>query len=147
MAFPPDSPTFIPKSAFIDYLDRYASHFNVAPLFHRSVVSASFDGVEWAVVARNLNSGAEERYAAEFLLVATGENGEGFIPPIRGLESFEGEVVHSSQYRNGERFEEREVVVVGSGNSGMEIALDLANWGARTSIVIRSPVSQLKFPN
>ncbi|XP_057793025.1 probable indole-3-pyruvate monooxygenase YUCCA11 [Salvia miltiorrhiza] len=143
MPFPSNSPTFIPRNAFIRYLDDYVARFGVSPLCCRSVVSASLQSGKWVVVARNGRSGATERYVAEFLVVATGENSEGFIPPLQGLHSFKGEVLHSSMYENGERFQEREVLVVGSGNSGMEIALDLANWGARTSVVIRSPVHVL----
>ncbi|XP_047963977.1 probable indole-3-pyruvate monooxygenase YUCCA11 [Salvia hispanica] len=145
LPFPAGSPTFIPKNAFINYLDDYVEKFDVSPLFSRSAVSASLEpgSGKWVVVAQNLVSGATERYEAEFLVVATGENSEGFIPPVEGLGSFEGDVLHSSKFENGGRFEGKEVLVVGSGNSGMEIALDLANWGARTSIVIRSPVHVL----
>ncbi|KAG6388614.1 hypothetical protein SASPL_150046 [Salvia splendens] len=145
MPFPAGSPTFIPKNAFISYLDDYVDKFDVSPLFCRSAVSASLEAGsgKWNVVAQNLASGGMERYEAEFLVVATGENSEGFIPRVEGLDSFEGEVLHSSKFENGGRFEGKEVLVVGSGNSGMEIALDLANWGARTSIVIRSPVHVL----
>lgn len=149
MPYPSNSPTFIPRKAFIRYLDDYVSHFGVSPLYCRSVVSASFHAGSgnWVVVSQDVRSGATERYVAEFLVVATGENSEGYIPPVPGLDSFEGEVVHSSRYENGGRFEEREVLVVGSGNSGMEIALDLANWGARTSLLIRSPVINFVFLN
>ncbi|CAH9136651.1 unnamed protein product, partial [Cuscuta epithymum] len=81
---------------------------------------------------------------AKFLVVATGENGEGFIPPgINGLHGFSGEIMHSSQYKNGKKFQDKSVLVVGSGNSGMEIAYDLSDHGARTSIVVRNPVHVL----
>jgi len=76
-----------------------------------------------------------------YLVVATGENSDEYIPMINGLESFEGEYLHSSEYLNGRSWYDKNVLVVGSGNSGMEIAYDLLNWGANTSIVIRSPVS------
>ncbi|KAG6390608.1 hypothetical protein SASPL_148346 [Salvia splendens] len=116
LPFPAGSPTFIPKNAFINYLDDYVDKFDVSPLFCRSAVSASLEA---------------------------GSGNEGFIPRVEGLGLFEGEVLHSSKFENGGRFKGKEVLVVGSGNSGMEIALDLANWGTRTSIVIRSPVHVL----
>lgn len=85
---------------------------------------------------------SREVYAAKYMVVATGENGEGVIPKIPGLvESFEGEYLHSSAYKNGEKFAGKNVLVVGSGNSGMEIAFDLSKWNAKVSIVVRSPVS------
>ncbi|KAL7126410.1 hypothetical protein ABFS83_14G185100 [Erythranthe nasuta] len=142
MPFPSDAPTYIPKHGFIRYLDDYVSYFNVSPFCNRTVESASFDRVSgnWAVFAQNTLSGKIEKYSAKFLVVATGENGEGYIPRIPGLDSFSGEVMHSSGYGNGGKFEKRKVLVVGSGNSGMEIAFDLSNWGAKTSLVVRSPV-------
>nr|GFD21305.1 probable indole-3-pyruvate monooxygenase YUCCA10 [Tanacetum cinerariifolium] len=48
--------------------------------------------------------------------------------------------MHSIEYENGKKFGEKNVLVVGAGNSGMEIAYDLCNWGAQTSIVVRNPV-------
>ncbi|KAL6218113.1 hypothetical protein ACLB2K_011330 [Fragaria x ananassa] len=56
----------------------------------------------------------------------------------RGLDTFNGEFIHSSKYDNGLKYRGKDVLVVGSGNSGMEIAYDLSNYGANTSIVIRS---------
>ena len=76
-----------------------------------------------------------------WLVVATGENAEAVLPDIPGLKDFKGSCVHSSQYKNGSSYKGKKVLVIGSGNSGMEIALDLANNGADTSIVVRSPVS------
>ncbi|KAJ0052822.1 hypothetical protein Pint_01067 [Pistacia integerrima] len=55
------------------------------------------------------------------------------------MDTFTGEVIHSTGYKNGKAYGDKSVLVVGSGNSGMGIALDLANYGAKTSIVVRSP--------
>ena len=77
---------------------------------------------------------------AKFLVVASGENSAENIPMIPGLENFPGDVIHSSSYKSGKSYSGKNVLVVGSGNSGMEIAYDLATHGANTSIVIRSPV-------
>ncbi|CAA3018130.1 probable indole-3-pyruvate monooxygenase YUCCA11 [Olea europaea subsp. europaea] len=114
-----------------------------APTF--AVESASFDERErkWLVIVRNTLINAVEKYEGKFLIVATGENSEGYTPNVPGLDSFHGEVVHSSRYENGKRFDDKNVLVVGCGNSGMEIAYDLSNWGAQTSIVVRNHVHVL----
>ncbi|KAA8543164.1 hypothetical protein F0562_021341 [Nyssa sinensis] len=78
--------------------------------------------------------------AKHFLVVATGESSDPFTPEVEGLSTFMGEVIHSTQFKSGEKYSEKNVLVVGSGNSGMEIALDLSNHGAKTSIVVRSPM-------
>ena len=63
-------------------------------------------------------------------------------PSWPGLETF-GEVLHSSAYRNPKRFRGRRVLVVGFGNSGAEIALDLAEAGVEVAISVHGPVSIL----
>ncbi|KVI07494.1 probable indole-3-pyruvate monooxygenase YUCCA10 [Cynara cardunculus var. scolymus] len=142
MPYPVSTPTFVPKNMFVKYLHNYVDKFEIEPLYQRSVENAWYDENErkWVVKAKNGVSGLVEEYVGEFLVAATGENSEGYIPRVYGLDNFKGSVMHSIQYENGKKFNGKNVLVVGSGNSGMEIAYDLYNWGAQTSIVIRSPV-------
>ncbi|GMI98086.1 YUCCA 10 [Hibiscus trionum] len=137
----PDSPTYIPKDMFVDYLDKYVETFNIQPRYHRSVESASYKEADrkWRIEARNLESGAVEVYLAEFLVIASGENSGKYIPDLPGLDTFKGETIHSKDYKSGAKYKNNDVLVVGCGNSGMEIAYDLSNFGVPTSIVIRSP--------
>lgn len=75
-------------------------------------------------------------------MVASGENAEPVMPVYKGVKEFVsrgGKVFHSCGYRNGGEYEGKKVLVVGCGNTGMEIALDLANFGANTAIVVRNP--------
>jgi indole-3-pyruvate monooxygenase len=88
-------------------------------------------------------SGDVEEYSGRFLVVATGETTDPFIPNVDGLSSFKGDVIHSTEYKCGQSFSDKHVLVVGSGNSGMEIALDLSEYNAKTSIAVRSPVHVL----
>ncbi|KAK6287314.1 hypothetical protein POUND7_013493 [Theobroma cacao] len=136
-----DSPTYIPKDMFVEYLDEYVSTFNIQPQYHRSVESACYDEVDgkWRIEARNMQSGDVEVYVAEFLVIASGENSAKYIPDLPGLDSFKGEMIHSNEYKSGSKYENKDVLVVGCGNSGMEISYDLLTFGAQTSIVIRNP--------
>ncbi|GMN38134.1 hypothetical protein TIFTF001_007364 [Ficus carica] len=156
MPFPSYFPTYLPKKLFTQYLADYVSRFAIAPLYRRSVESASFDpdSRSWVVRARIVGGAAAdnghgctdeiEEYSARFLVVATGETANPFVPEIRGgLSGFSGDVLHSVMFKNGKEFKDKRVLVVGAGNSGMEIALDLANHGAKTSIIVRSPVHVL----
>ncbi|KAK3414659.1 hypothetical protein EUGRSUZ_L00639, partial [Eucalyptus grandis] len=135
------SSTFIPRKCFIEYIDSYISRFGIEPRYCRSVEAASYleNEGKWKVEARNTPTQEKEVYGARFLVVATGENSEGFIPELPGLDGFEGKIIHSSEYKSGKDYENKEVLVVGCGNSGMEISYDLSNFGARTCIVIRNP--------
>jgi len=77
---------------------------------------------------------------AEQVVVATGYNGVPWIPDWPGRDGFPGELVHSSRYRNPAPFRGRDVLVVGAGNSGAEIAHDVADGGAsRARLSVRTP--------
>jgi cation diffusion facilitator CzcD-associated flavoprotein CzcO len=77
---------------------------------------------------------------ARHVVVATGYNHTPFIPDFPGTESFTGELTHASTYRNPEPYRGRDVLVVGSGNTGAEIAVDLAEGGAaRVRLAVRTP--------
>ncbi|XP_010270455.1 PREDICTED: probable indole-3-pyruvate monooxygenase YUCCA10 [Nelumbo nucifera] len=145
MPHPSTTPTFMTKNSFIQYMDEYVSHFNLCPRYCRTVESAFYDKAsgQWNVVAKNKVSNEDEVYLAMFLVVATGENSQGYIPEFPGLDSFRGSFIHSSQYKSGREYVGKDVLVVGSGNSGMEIAFNLAYFGAKTSIVVQSPVHVL----
>ncbi|RDX95596.1 putative indole-3-pyruvate monooxygenase YUCCA11, partial [Mucuna pruriens] len=142
MPFPSDFPTFVPRVEFLRYLDSYVSRFRISIRYNRNVESASLDDNigKWRVVVNDTEANVAEVYVSQFLVVATGENAEGFVPNIYGLQGFEGEYMHCSNYLNGRDMYGKNVLVVGCGNSGMEIAYDLSNWGANTSLVVRGPV-------
>ncbi|KAK7311486.1 hypothetical protein RJT34_09669 [Clitoria ternatea] len=142
MPFSSDFPTFVPRVQFLRYLDDYVTHFNISIRYNSNVESSFLDdnNGKWRVIVKDTSLNVNEVYVAEFLVVATGENAEGYIPKIEGLERFEGQYLHCSKYLNGRELYDKNVLVVGCGNSGMEISYDLVNWGANTSIVIRDSV-------
>jgi putative flavoprotein involved in K+ transport len=77
---------------------------------------------------------------ADHVVVATGYNGVPFVPDWPGRSSFSGEVVHSTQYRNPQPYAGKDVLVVGAGNSGAEIAHDVIDGGAaRSRLSVRTP--------
>ncbi|KAL3827872.1 hypothetical protein ACJIZ3_016674 [Penstemon smallii] len=148
MPIPASFPTYLSRKEFIHYLNDYVSHFKITPIYGRLVERAWYDEAvgKWKVKAirdgdRDQVVAVQEHWACRFLVVATGETCDATIPAdIEGLDSFVGKVLHSTKYKNGEEFKDKNVLVVGSGNSGTEIALDLANYGAKTSILVRSPI-------
>jgi putative flavoprotein involved in K+ transport len=77
---------------------------------------------------------------ADHVVIATGYNGAPFVPDWPGRDAFAGELLHSTQYRNPAPFRGRDVLVVGAGNSGAEIAHDLIEGGAaRSRLSVRTP--------
>ncbi|KAH0976656.1 hypothetical protein GBA52_026375 [Prunus armeniaca] len=138
MPFPPNAPKYVPKDQFVEYLDSYVSHFKIQPLYHRVVETAFYDAG-----CRKMARHCEEHIFGCARNLPCGENSEGYIPQVQGLDSFGGEFMHSSKYENGKKYGGKNVLVVGCGNSGMEIAYDLSNSGANTSIVVRTPIHVL----
>lgn len=142
MPFPADFPTYPTKQQFVAYLKDYTQHFGLEPVFNKTVVSAGFDqrcGF-WRVKTLGLKND-ETEYVSQWLIVATGENAEEVVPQIRGINDFCGPVIHSGSYKSGEMFRGKRVLVVGCGNSGMEVCLDLCNYNASPSLVVRDSVS------
>ncbi|KAL8236371.1 hypothetical protein R6Q59_017452 [Mikania micrantha] len=144
LPFPEDYPEYPTKKQFIAYLENYAQKFDINPQFNESVQSAKYDEAcqLWRVVTVSTigSNPSETEYICQMLVVATGENAEGIVPEIDGLQEFSGEVIHAKDYKSGEKYTGKKVLVVGCGNSGMELSLDLSNHNANPSMVVRSSV-------
>lgn len=122
------------RAQFIDYLQEYAKKFELEPVFGTPVRSVRRDGSRWRVAA------GESSVTAPIVVVATGWADFPNMPKWPGMEAFDGPIVHSSGYRNGSAYAGQRVLVVGFGNSGAEIALDLCEAGAEATLSVRSPV-------
>ncbi|XP_076934146.1 putative indole-3-pyruvate monooxygenase YUCCA5 [Bidens hawaiensis] len=140
--FPDDYPEYPTKKQFVSYLENYAKHFDIKPQFNECVQSAKYDEPYnlWRVTTVSTVGliRSETEYTCQMLVVATGENAEGIIPDIEGLKDFSGEVIHAKDYKSGAKYTGKKVLVVGCGNSGMEVSLDLSNHNAKPSMVVRS---------
>ncbi|CAD6343309.1 unnamed protein product [Miscanthus lutarioriparius] len=145
MHFPPSYPDYPTRDQFLAYLEDYIATFGIRPFFHQAVVSAEHDGDFWCVrtVVGGGSGGVTSEYRSKWLVVATGENAEPVVPDIDGIHAFRGLVMHSSDYRSGEDYRGKKVLVVGCGNSGTEVSLDLSNHNVHTSMVVRDSVHVL----
>ncbi|KAL6533869.1 putative indole-3-pyruvate monooxygenase YUCCA4 [Orobanche hederae] len=134
--FPKHFPKYPTKHQFVSYMESYAKHFSIEPRFKQSVLKAEFDGPMGFWTVRTQDS----QYISRWLVVATGENAEPVIPDIQGIEKFRGPVLHTSVYKSGSEFQKQRVLVVGCGNSGMEVSLDLCRYNAIPHMVVRNSV-------
>jgi indole-3-pyruvate monooxygenase len=146
LPFPEDYPTYPTKDQFVAYMERYATAASVAPRFGARVEEAAFDTAAgaWAVrLAASSSSGEPEVLMARWVIVATGENAVPRVPDFPGAREFAGRVLHTCEYKSGQAFAGKKVLVVGCGNSGMEVALDLCRYEAKPSLVVRNTVSKV----
>ncbi|XP_052209036.1 probable indole-3-pyruvate monooxygenase YUCCA4 isoform X2 [Diospyros lotus] len=137
--FPENFPKYPTKHQFISYVESYAAHFAIEPRFKQAVERAEFDpkiGV-WRIQTQDCE------YISRWLIAATGENAEPVEPEVPGLERFRGQVIHTSRYITGADYRNQRVLVVGCGNSGMEVSLDLCRHNAAPHMVVRNTVHVL----
>nr|XP_029122962.1 indole-3-pyruvate monooxygenase YUCCA8 [Elaeis guineensis] len=144
LAFPAHFPTYPSKADFVQYLHSYAHHFSLHPIFGCTVVAAHFDPAVslWRVTTPEELLEVVE-YVSPWLVVATGENAEPVVPKLKGREEFKGSMLHSSEYKSGKEYKGKRVLVVGCGNSGMDLCLDLCEHGAMPFMSVRSAVHVL----
>jgi cation diffusion facilitator CzcD-associated flavoprotein CzcO len=136
LPFPASVPRYPSRDEVIAYLDEYARTFELAPTFGVDVERCERgEDDRWQVhTSRGIRR-------ARNLVVATGFSRVPRRVSWPGLDAFAGPVVHSSEYATGDRFRGQRVLVVGFGNSGAEIALDLAENRAESTVSIRGAVN------
>ena len=137
MAMPKAYPTYPSRAQMVAYLESYAAHFDIKPVFNTTVSRIRRDGAQWCADAN------DSTITAPVVVVATGIADAPYRPSWPGSDLYRGAVVHSSEYRNPAPYQGKRVLVVGFGNSGGEIALDLANAGIDVALAVRSPVQIL----
>ncbi|XP_053239964.1 uncharacterized protein LOC128411558 isoform X1 [Podarcis raffonei] len=154
MAFPdfpfdPALPSFLHHSDVLAYLESYAEHFGVydhiqfrSEVSHiRPVSSSEGQPGGWEVTATQQRPETTQKVTKHFdaVMVCTGHYANPFIPPIPGLDSFQGRLLHSHSYRRPEPFAGQRVVLVGAGPSGVDLALQLAPLAARVVLSHQGP--------
>jgi cation diffusion facilitator CzcD-associated flavoprotein CzcO len=127
-------PRYIPRAELVRYLESYAVHFDIKPRFGETVRSVRRDANAWIVETESSS------FHAESVVIASGMNADPVMPNFSGRESFNGRVVHSAEYVDSRPFRHQRVLVVGMGNTGAEIALDLLEGGAEPTISVRNGV-------
>ena len=128
MPFPDDYPLYVSRQQLIDYYDSYRTHYNIQPIFNQTIQNIRKDGESWHLTSQ------DSRYFADHIILATGVNRTPHIPDFPGQEDFSGEVIHSRNYKNPKAFLGKKVLIVGMGNTGAELALDLSNYDIDTHI-------------
>ncbi|EPS72004.1 flavin monooxygenase-like protein, partial [Genlisea aurea] len=141
--FPVDFPEYPSRNQFVGYLKSYAERFGIDPRFNEAVECAEYDESCGLWRVRSVVGDSVTEYICRWLVVASGENAEKIVPEFEGLKEFAGDVMHACEYKSGEGFAGKRVLVVGCGNSGMEVCLDLRLHNASPVMVARSSVHVL----
>jgi hypothetical protein len=139
MRFPPNWPAYIPKDKLAAWFEAYVEsmelNYGTATEFEGGTYNEKVG--RWSVVLRRADGTTREMHPRH-VVMATGVSGIPSLPDIPTLRNFGGTILHSSQYNDGEAWKGRRALVIGSGNSGHDIAQDLHSGGARVTLVQRS---------
>lgn len=139
MLFPPNWPTYIPKDKLANWFEAYVEAMELNFWTETEFEGGSYDEKEgrWTVTLRRAD-GSRRTMQPRHVVLATGVSGIPNVPEIAGLQGFAGKVMHSSQYDDGESWKGKRATVIGTGNSGHDIAQDLHSSGASVTMFQRS---------
>jgi cation diffusion facilitator CzcD-associated flavoprotein CzcO len=139
MPFPLNWPVYIPKDKLANWFEAYVDAMELNFWTATEFESGVYDEARgrWSVVLRRADGGKRELHPRH-VVMATGVSGIPSLPDIPRLKNFSGAVLHSSQYDDGERWKGKRALVIGTGNSGHDIAQDLHSSGAKVTLVQRS---------
>jgi cation diffusion facilitator CzcD-associated flavoprotein CzcO len=139
MPFPPNWPVYIPKDKLANWFEAYVDAMELNFWTGTEFESGSYDEARghWNVVLRRTDGSTRTMHPCH-VVMATGVSGIPNLPEIASLKNFAGKVAHSSQYDDGENWKDKRALVIGTGNSGHDIAQDLHSSGAEVTLVQRS---------
>lgn len=132
--WPKSAPRYPSREEMVQYLQAYAAEHRITPRLGTTVHAVKRAGERFTV---ETSAGA---MTPRFVVMATSYNGVPNLPSLPGMESFRGTAIHAAEYKNADPYRGKRTLVVGCGNSGAEIALDLAEQGVDVAMVVRGPV-------
>ncbi|NXE37520.1 FMO1 monooxygenase, partial [Ptilorrhoa leucosticta] len=139
--FPEDFPVFLPNAQLLDYLRRYAEHFSLREHIKLGTTVVSIrkhpdfaTTGRWNVVTEA--GGKQTSHVFDAVMVCSGNFSEPSLPLhcFPGIERFRGQYFHSRQYKYPDVFQGKRVLVVGMGNSGVDIAVEASRVAAKVTI-------------
>lgn len=136
--FPEHYPTYVPRLDMIAYWEAYAKKMAISPFFNQEVQRIQKSGQGWNTQT------ADGVFPSRRVVVATGYNRVPYAPEWPGQASFQGALLHSRHYRNAAAFKGQRVLLVGMGNTGAELVLDLYENGAVPFVSVRGPVNFIR---
>lgn len=139
MEMPEEYPLYASRLQVVEFLEDYASEFDIKPTFNADVKEIIRDGDVWKVKF------GRKSLTANSVIVAAGNSITQNLPEWEGMGDFKGDIIHSQNYKNTKSYKGKKTLVVGFGNSGGEIALDMAENGVECGLCVRSPVNILPY--
>ncbi|KRY19665.1 Flavin-containing monooxygenase FMO GS-OX-like 9 [Trichinella patagoniensis] len=128
--------SFICHQLVSDYLQDYAKHFSLLQHIKfgykvTDVHAHPNDEYCWQLEVKNVKTKLFETHFFDALFVCSGHYALPHIPEIKGMDQFQGELLHASTYRVPEKFQGRRVACLGAGPSGVDLAFELSHFAKK----------------
>lgn len=138
MEFPPTWPTYIPKDMLANWFEFYADAMEINCWTDTEFVRGSWDEKArcWTAWLKR-SDGTERIVRPRHLVFANGVSSYPMIPDLPGLEDFKGQVIHSEGFVSGAAWKGKNALILGTGSSANDIALDLHSHGVNTTLIQR----------
>ncbi|KAF4520331.1 hypothetical protein B566_EDAN004391 [Ephemera danica] len=149
----PEQPkSYLPAADILNFLDSYAVHFNIKKYIkfrhHVQSVRPIPGNMGWELKVQDLNSGVTSTSNVDAVMICNGHYNTPYIPQIPGADAFCGRVLHSHDYREPQAFSGQNVLVIGAGPSGMDLALEIASCAKQVILSHHNPEPiKTKFPS
>ncbi|MGB0629296.1 MAG: FAD-dependent oxidoreductase [Alphaproteobacteria bacterium] len=142
LPFPPNWPTYIPKDKLANWFEAYADIMELNFWTETEFTGGSYDEAEDRWTAELTKSDGSKRVVRpRHIVMATSVSGIPKMPTIATLENFKGELMHSGMYTSAEGRKGSNVLIIGTGTSGHDVAQDLQSNGAYPTLIQRSATS------
>jgi len=138
MPFPPSWPTYVPKDMLGNWFEFYADAMEI-----NCWTDTEFASAEWDVAAQCWNArlkrgdGSERLMRPRHIVCANGVSSYPMMPDVPGLEAFQGTVMHSEGFDSGAGWTGKRALILGTGSSANDMALDLHSHGVHTTMIQR----------
>jgi cation diffusion facilitator CzcD-associated flavoprotein CzcO len=138
MEFPPTWPKYIPKGMLGNWFEFYADAMEINCWTDTEFVGGSWDESAKSWMARlKRGDGTERIVRPRHLVFANGVSSYPMIPELPGLDDFKGDLIHSEGFDSGASWAGKRAMILGTGTSGNDIALDLHSHGVKTTLIQR----------
>ncbi len=140
--FPDELPVYPHRADVLAYFNSYADHFRLRPFIHLNTTVTNIirqQNNQWLVHYQD-ESGSNNQELFDAIVIANGFYQKPLMPCLPGQDSFQGQILHSADYKGPEPFKGKRVVVIGTGSSGSDIAGEVGGTADHVDIVARSGV-------
>ena len=140
MPFPKTWPTYIAKDKLAGWFEYYAESLELNVWNNTEFISAEYLSKDkiWDVKIKD-TKGKIKKIKPQHIVMAIGVSSVPKMPNIKGIENFKGEKIHSGYFKSGKPYQNKNVLVFGTGTSSHDVSQDLHANGANVTMVQRSP--------